>query len=91
MDQVVAALEATLSPDKAARGAAEASLAQQCLLPQWPTVLLTVIGEARLPAPTRLAAALALKRATREHWHYDEPTPGAPSSPYPEEVKAAGA
>ncbi len=70
---------------------AEAFLAQQCLLPQWPVALLAIIGEARLPASTRLAAALALKRATCEHWHYDEPAAGAPVSPYPEEVKAAGA
>jgi hypothetical protein len=89
MEQVVAALNATLSADNKVRSAAEEALSTQSRGAQWPLGLLSIIGEARFPAETRLAAALALKRATRQHWHYDEPSQGP--SPYPEEVKAAGA
>jgi hypothetical protein len=89
MEAIVAILDASSNNDNAMRRAAETELARLSATPAWPTGLLSIVGEARLPASTRLAAALALKRATYEHWHHDDPSEGA--SPYPEAVKAAGA
>ena len=91
--EVVAALNASMDPLNATRNAAEAQLMAMSKLPIWPTGLMSIIGDAaQFPQQTRLAAALALKRATREHWHNDAPqADGAPSSPYPAEVKDMGA
>ena len=87
---VVALLEQTILPDNAARNAAEAQLKAHVLHPTWPSGLLFVLTHAPpFPDHVRLAAALALKRATGQHWHYDEPSQGP--APYPEEVKAMGA
>jgi hypothetical protein len=86
---VVTLLGATLDSNNAARNAAEKQLGAFCLQPTWPAGLLSIIGDVRFPANIRLAAALSLKRATREHWHYDDPAKGP--GPYPEEVKAFSA
>ena len=92
LPEVVAALNASMEPLNATRNAAEAQLKAMSQLPIWPTGLMSIIGDAaQFPPQTRLAAALALKRATREHWHHDAPQAGAPSSPYPAEVKDMGA
>ena len=88
---VVTLLTATFSEsgNDAGRQHAEAQLKVMEKLQIWPTGLLSIMGEQSYPRAARLAAALALKRSTRDHWHYDEPKLGA--SPYPDEVKNAGA
>jgi hypothetical protein len=96
MQAVCALLEQTLSADDPTRRAAETSLKAHATHHSWPTALLFLLTHTPpLPNHIRLASVLALKRATSEHWHYDDPSSAeaggamaVPSSPYPEPVKA---
>jgi len=86
--KVVILLEASLNQENTTRRAAEKELEQYAKLPIWPSGLLQIVGDPRFSSNVHLSAALALKRCTKEHWHYDDPQVG--SSPYVAEVKEMG-
>lgn len=85
---VMRLLEATLSPDNAARMASEAAIKDLQTSAGWPSGLLQVISAPASSPNVRLASALALKRASTSTWHSDDPNERCP---YPPEVKEYGA
>ena len=67
MQQLLVALEATLSPEAAVRQTAEAALEQGARQPGFASALLAIMLSSELPLGARQLAAVVLRKTIKEH------------------------